>query len=103
MFYMEPKKKLELKPDLLTNVPRGIKIQVPKQQPLKLTGEIVQRKHTDMQTEPQINIPKRKQLTDIGSHEIFNKPSETTDYNAILNASNQEMAKLIKRVEKIST
>ena len=59
IFNIEPKKKLELKPELLINAPRGIKIQVPKQPPFKLTGEIVQRKHTDMQTEPQINIPKR--------------------------------------------
>jgi hypothetical protein len=66
-------------------------------------GEIVQRKNTDMQTEPQINIPKRKQLTDTGSNEIFNKPSETNDYKSILNTSNKEMAKIIKRVEKLST
>ncbi len=54
-----------------------------------------------MRTEPQINI--RKQLTDTGSHEIFNKPSETNDYKSILNASNKEIAKIIKRVEKLST
>ena len=95
IFNMEPKKKLELKPDLLINAPRGIKIQVPKQ--------IVQRKHTDMQTEPQINIPKRKQLTDTGSNEVFNIQSETRDYKSILNQSNKEMTKLLKRVEKLST
>jgi hypothetical protein len=104
IFNMEPKKKFEYKPETLTTIaPKGIKIQVPKQPPFKLTGEIVQRKNTDMQTEPQINILKRKQLIDTGSNEIFNKPSETADYKAILNASNQEMTKLINRVEKLST
>ena len=88
IFNMEPKKKFEYKPETLTTIaPKGIKIQVPKQPPFKLTGEIVQRKNTDMQTEPQINIPKRKQLTDTGSNEIFNKPSETNDYKSILNTS----------------
>ena len=104
IFNMEPKKKFEYKPETLTTIaPKGIKIQVPKQPPFKLTGEIVQRKNTDMQTEPQINIPKRKQLTDTGSNEIFNKPSETNDYKSILNTSNKEMAKIIKRVEKLSS
>ena len=53
--------------------------------------------------EPQINIPKRKQLIDTGSNEIFNKPSEKNDYKSILNTSNKKMAKIIKRVEKLST
>ncbi len=56
-----------------------------------------------MQTEPQINIPKRKQLKDTGSHERFNKPSEIADYKSKLNASNKEMAKLIECVENLST
>ena len=44
-------RKFELKPETLTTTaPRGTKILMPKQ-PFKLTGEIVQRKNTDMQTE----------------------------------------------------
>ena len=57
---MEPKKKLEIKPEQLITAPRGSKIQIPKQPPLKLTGEIVQRKNTEMQTE------QRKPLSDSG-------------------------------------
>jgi hypothetical protein len=54
IFNMEPKKKFEYKPDKLTTIaPRGTKILLPKQ-PFKSTGEIVQRKITDMQTD----IPK---------------------------------------------
>ena len=60
IFNMEQKKKFEYKPETLTTIaPKGIKIQVPKQPPFKLTGEIVQRKNTDMQTEPQINYPSK--------------------------------------------
>jgi len=95
---MEPKKKLELKPEQLTTAPRGTKIQIPKQPPFKLTGEIIQRKNTDMQTE----APKRRPLVDTGSNEVFNIPSETRDYKSILNAANQEMKTLVKKVEKLS-
>jgi hypothetical protein len=63
IFNMEPKKKFEYKPDTLTTIaPRGTKILLPKQ-PFKLTGEIVQRKNTDMQTE----APQRRPLSDLGS------------------------------------
>ncbi len=41
---MEPKKKLKKKPEQLITAPRGSKIQIPKQPPFKLKGEIVQRK-----------------------------------------------------------
>jgi hypothetical protein len=98
IFNMEPKKKLELKQELLITAPRGSKLQIPKQPPFKLTGEIVQRKNTDMQTE----APKRRQLTDTGSNEVFNIPSETSDYKSILNAANKEMKVLVKRVEKLT-
>jgi len=47
---MEPKKRLEIKPEQLITAPRGTKVQLPKPPPFKLTGEIVQRKNTDMQT-----------------------------------------------------
>jgi hypothetical protein len=114
---MEPKKKFELKPETLTTTaPRGTKILLPKQ-PFKLTGEIVQRKNTDMQTD----IPKRRsltdsgsstlytqepkqkrKLTDSGSNEIFNIPSETRDYKSVLNAANKEMKALVQKVEKLS-
>jgi hypothetical protein len=59
---MEPKKKLELKQEQLITAPRGNKLQIParREPPFKLTGEIVQRKNTDMQTE----APKRKPLSD---------------------------------------
>ena len=67
IFNMEPKKKLELKPEQLITAPRGNKIQIPKTKPFKLTGEIVQRKNTDMQTE----APKRRQLTDSGSSTLY--------------------------------
>ena len=36
IFNMEPKKKIELKPEQITNSPRGTKIQIPKQQPFKI-------------------------------------------------------------------
>ena len=88
IFNMEPKKKLELKPELLINAPRGIKIQVPKQPPFKLTGEIVQRKHTDMQTEPQINIPKRKQLTDTGSSILHSKEPNIKSVSSVSTETN---------------
>ncbi len=60
IFNMEPKKKLELKPEQLKTAPRGT----------KLTGEIIQRKNSDMQTE----APKRRPLVDTGSNEVFNIP-----------------------------
>jgi hypothetical protein len=51
IFNMEPKKKLELKQEKLITAPRGSKLQIPaRRPPFKLTGEIVQRKNTDMQT-----------------------------------------------------
>jgi len=88
---MEPKKKLEIKPEQLITAPRGSKIQIPKQPPFKLTGEIVQ------------TVPKqRKILTDSGTNELFNIPSETRDYKTILNAANKEMKSLVKKVEKLS-
>lgn len=99
IFNMEPKKKLELKPEQLVTAPRGTKLQIPKQPPFKLTGEIVQRKNTDMQTE----LPKRKILSDTGPNEVFYTPSETKDYKTILNAANKEMSNLIQRIEKLST
>jgi hypothetical protein len=98
IFNMEPKKKLEIKPEQLITAPRGSKIQIPKQPPFKLTGEIVQRKNTDMQTVPK----QRKILTDSGTNELFNIPSETRDYKTILNAANKEMKSLVKKVEKLS-
>ena len=100
IFNMEPKKKLELKQEQLITAPRGNKLQIParREPPFKLTGEIVQRKNTDMQTE----APKRKKLTDTGSNEVFNIPSETRDYKSILNAANKEMKGLVKKVEKLS-
>ena len=101
IFNMEQKKKLELKQEQLITAPRGSKLQIParREPPFKLTGEIVQRKNTDMQTE----APKRKKLTDTGSNEVFNIPSETRDYKSILNAANKEMKVLVKRVGKLST
>ena len=98
IFNMEPKKKLEIKPEQLITAPRGSKIQIPKQPPFKLTGDIVQRKNTDMQTVPK----QRKILTDSGTNELFNIPSETRDYKTILNAANKEMKSLVKKVEKLS-
>jgi hypothetical protein len=100
IFNMEPKKKIELKQEQLITAPRGNKLQLParREPPFKLTGEIVQRKNTDMQTE----APKRKKLTDTGSNEVFNIPSETRDYKSILNAANKEMKGLVKKVEKLS-
>ena len=117
IFNMEPKKKLEFKPDQIITAPRGIKIQVPKPPPFKLTGEIFQRKNTDMQTEAPRRRPltdsgsstlytqepkQRKKLTDTGSNDVFNIPSETRDYKSILNAANKEMQVLVKKVEKLS-
>ena len=95
IFNMEPKKKLELKQEKLITAPRGSKLQIParREPPFKLTGEIVQRKNTDMQTE----APKRNKLTDTGSNEVFNIPSETRDYKSILNAANKEMKVLVKK------
>ena len=98
IFNMDTKKKLEIKPEQLITAPRGSKIQIPKQPPFKLTGEIVQRKNTDMQTVPK----QRKILTDSGTNELFNIPSETRDYKTILNAANKEMKSLVKKVEKLS-
>ena len=42
---MEPKKKLELKPEQLITAPRGSKIQIPKQQPLQKKILICKQKH----------------------------------------------------------
>ena len=69
IFNMEPKKKLELKQEKLITAPRGSKLQIParREPPFKLTGEIVQRKNTDMQTE----APRRRQLTDSGSSTLY--------------------------------
>jgi hypothetical protein len=48
-------------------------------------------------------VPKqRKILTDSGTNELFNIPSETRDYKTILNAANKEMKSLVKKVEKLS-
>ena len=118
IFNMEPKKKLNiLAPEPLITVPRGIKPHLPNITPFKLTGEIVQRKHTDMQTDIPKRRPltdtgsnevlsvvprKRRPLTDTGSNEVFNIPSETRDYKSVLNVANQEMKSLVKKVEKLS-
>ena len=69
IFNIEPKKKLELKQEQLITVPRGNKFQIPKQPPFKLTGEIVQRKNTDMQTE----TIKRKPLSDSITSTLYNQ------------------------------
>jgi hypothetical protein len=90
IFNMEPEKKLEIKPEQLITAPRGSKIQIPKQPPFKLLGE--------MQTE----APKRRPLVDTGSNQVFDIPSETRDYKSILNAANKEMKTLVKRVGNLS-
>ena len=69
IFNIEPKKKLELKQEQLITAPRGGKFQIPKQPPFKLTGEIVQRKNTDMQTE----APKRRILSDSSTTTLYNQ------------------------------
>ena len=46
-----PKKKELIKEPLLLGVQSEKKIRIPKKEPFKLTGEILQRKNTDMQTE----------------------------------------------------
>ena len=45
IFNMEPKKKLELKPEQLITAPRGSKIQIPKQQSLQKKILICKQKH----------------------------------------------------------
>ena len=84
IFNMEPKKKLELKPEQLVTAPRGTKLQIPKQPPFKLTGEIVQRKNTDMQTE----APKRRQLTDSGSITLYTQEPNLKTVSSVSTEAN---------------
>ena len=107
IFNMEPKKKLELKPEQLITAPRGNKIQIPKTKPFKLTGETIAPKRRPLSDSGSSTLytqePKqRRKLTDTGSNEVFNIPSETRDYKSILNAVNKEMKGLVKKVEKLS-
>ena len=107
IFNMEPKKKLELKPEQLITAPRGNKIQIPKTKPFKLTGETIAPKRRPLSDSGSSTLytqePKqRRKLTDTGSNEVFNIPSETRDYKSILNAANKEMKGLVKKVEKLS-
>jgi hypothetical protein len=98
IFNMEPKKKFELKPETLTTTaPRGTKILMPKQ-PFKLTGEIVQRKNTDMQTE----APKRKTLTDSGSSTLYTQePKTVSSVSTEVNVKTPNFKEMIDASKKI--
>ena len=86
IFNMEPKKKLELKQEKLITAPRGSKLQIParREPPFKLTGEIVQRKNTDMQTE----APKRKKLTDTGSNTLYTQEPKIKTVSSVATEAN---------------
>ena len=92
---IEPTTKLELKPEQLSVISSSNKIRIPRKKPFTLTGEIVQRKHTDMQTDaPKIN------LTDTGSTEVFTIPSKIDDYKKVLTKANKDMESIIKTLSK---
>ena len=89
-----PKKKELIKEPLSLGVQSEKKIRIPKKEPFKLTGEILQRKNTDMQTE-------KKKLTDTGPNEVFNITSKVDDYKKIITKANQDMSGIIKKLSKL--
>ena len=86
IFNMEPKKKLELKQEKLITVPRGSKLQIParREPPFKLTGEIVQRKNTDMQTD----VPKRRSLSDSVTSVLYTQEPKLKTVSSVATEAN---------------
>ena len=86
IFNMEPKKKLELKQEKLITAPRGSKLQIParREPPFKLTGEIVQRKNTDMQTD----VPKRRSLSDSVTSALYTQEPKIKTVSSVATEAN---------------
>ena len=85
LFNMEPKKKLELKQETLITAPRGSKLQIPAPRPpFKLTGEIVQRKNTDMQTD----APKRRPLSDSVTSALYTQEPKIKTVSSVATEAN---------------